>query len=444
MPMTAFGIRGVIEGFYGKPWSHTERIDMLNFMAKTRMNMYFLAPKDEPGHRRSWQELRPEHEILQLRELVSHATKLEIGFASAVSPGQTITYSDPGELAALKNRLKQYLECGVSAVGVFFDDIPNEFQSQLDAESFSSFAQAHAYIGNEIFNWLTTEYPDATLIICPTVYRGTGKEEYLVELGSALNSDIHLLWTGIQICSFRLDVRDAIIFEQSAHRKALYWDNYPVNDVAMIHELHIGPLRAREAGLVEHSEGLLSNPMWQAEASKIPLWTIADYLADPLAYDPDSSWERALMNVIPNDRDRSAFRSFARTSLGSCLNDDSAPEFSAALAGAAFHYRRKNMKAAVEILSTVADEISKACAVIQSADFTNSRLAIETAPWIADYARGGQILAEVAENLASDPDGTIVHMLAREVLTWRSRIFGDSLHMFLGELADDLNSSEFH
>lgn len=30
--MNAFGIRGIIEGFYGKPWTHAERIDMLNFL----------------------------------------------------------------------------------------------------------------------------------------------------------------------------------------------------------------------------------------------------------------------------------------------------------------------------------------------------------------------------------------------------------------------------
>jgi len=442
--MTVFGIRGIIEGFYGKPWTHSERLDMLNFMAKAGMNTYFLAPKDEPGHRRSWQDLRPEHEISQLSELVSHATKLEISFASAVSPGQTITYSDPGELEALKNRLKQYLECGVSAVGVFFDDIPNEFQSQLDTEAFSSFAQAHAYIGNELFDWLSIEYPKATLIICPTVYRGTGKEEYLVELGGALNTQIHLLWTGLQICSYRLDVRDALIFEKNAHRKPLYWDNYPVNDVAMIHELHIGPLRAREAELVGHSEGLLSNPMGQAEASKIPLWTIAEYLADPHSYNPEASWDRALAVVIPNERDRSAFRNFARTSLGSCLNDDSAPEFSSALAEVAFNYRRQDLPAAIQILASTAREISEVCSVLLAPEFSNMKLLSESAPWILDYQRGGQLLQEVAANLAGRRDGHAIQELAKEVLTWRSRIFGDSLHMFLGELADDLNSPEFH
>jgi hypothetical protein len=67
--MNSFGIRGVIEGFYGKPWSHEERIDMLDFLARTKLDTYFLAPKDEPGHRRSWQELRPNTEINKLKEL---------------------------------------------------------------------------------------------------------------------------------------------------------------------------------------------------------------------------------------------------------------------------------------------------------------------------------------------------------------------------------------
>ena len=442
--MKSFAIRGVIEGFYGKPWTHVERIDMLNFLAKAKLNTYFLAPKDEPGHRRSWQDLRPESELAKLRELVSHAATVGIDFGTAVSPGQTIIYSDPSELAALKGRLTQYLELGINLVGVFFDDIPNDFQSESDAKAFTSFAQAHATLGNQLHDWLKVEYPSASLVICPTVYRGTGREEYLVEIGSLLNSDVQLLWTGIQICSFRLDVRDALIFEESANRKPLYWDNYPVNDVAMIHELHIGPLRARESGLVDHSEGLLANPMGQAEASKIALWTIGEYLADPINYNPDESWDRALDQVIPNSDDRAAYRKFARTSLGSCLNDDAAPEFSEALGEIAFSYRRGQMSVAIEKLNSLALEISIASLVIQSPSFSNLKLAKESDPWVQDYRRGGEILELLAQNLAKRADGHYVRELADESLTWRSRIFGDSLHMFLGELADDLNSVEFH
>ena len=97
--MSTFGIRGVIEGFYGKPWTHVERIDMINFLEKAKLNTYFLAPKDEPGHRRSWQDLRPDSELVKLRELVAHATSKGITFGTAVSPGQTIIYSDSADKA---------------------------------------------------------------------------------------------------------------------------------------------------------------------------------------------------------------------------------------------------------------------------------------------------------------------------------------------------------
>jgi hyaluronoglucosaminidase len=442
--MNSFGIRGVIEGFYGKPWTHVERIDMINFLEKAKLNTYFLAPKDEPGHRRSWQDPRPDSELIKLRELVAHATSQGITFGTAVSPGQTIIYSDPSELAALKGRLTQYLELGINLVGVFFDDIPNDFQSDSDATAFTSFAQAHATLGNQLHEWLEQNYPSAQLVICPTVYRGTGYEEYLVEIGKLLNKSVNLLWTGIQICSFRLDVRDALIFQESAKRKPLYWDNYPVNDVAMVHELHIGPLRARESGLVEHSEGLLANPMTQAESSKIALWTIGEYLIDPKNYDPDQAWDRALAELISNSEDRAAYRKFARTSLGSCLNDDASPEFSGALGDVAFSYRRGEMPAAIAKLKSMALEISIASVIIKSPTFSNPKLAEESAAWVEDYQRGGEILELLAENLSRKPEADYVKQLATEVLTWRSRIFGDSLHMFLGELADDLNSAEFH
>jgi hyaluronoglucosaminidase len=442
--LSSFGIRGVIEGFYGKPWTNEERIDMLNFLAKTKLNTYFLAPKDEPGHRRSWQELRPESELAKLNELVAHATSKGISFGTAVSPGQTIIYSSASELAALKGRLKQYLDLGINLVGVFFDDIPSDFQSEDDAKAFESFAQAHAWLGNQIFDWLASEYPTAQLVLCPNVYRGTGHEDYLVEIGKLLNTRVHLLWTGLQICSYRLDVRDAVIFEENANRKPLYWDNYPVNDVAMIHELHIGPLRARESGLVDHSEGLLANPMGQAEATKISLWTIAEYLNDPLHYDPEAAWDRALSELISDVKDRAAYRSFARTSLGSCLNDDAAPEFSAALAKVAFNYRLGKMPLAIAQLKAIATEIASASALIQSPNFSNQKLAAESDPWVAHFQRGGQILELLAKNLEEQADGEFVRVLADEALTWRSRIFGDALHMFLGELSDDLNSQKGH
>jgi len=51
-----FANRGVIEGFYGPPWSHQDRLDMIRFMGRVGMNMYFYGPKDDPFHREKWRE----------------------------------------------------------------------------------------------------------------------------------------------------------------------------------------------------------------------------------------------------------------------------------------------------------------------------------------------------------------------------------------------------
>ncbi len=48
---SSFKLRGIIEGFYGKPWSDENRIDIIRFCGKNKMNAYWYAPKDDPYHR---------------------------------------------------------------------------------------------------------------------------------------------------------------------------------------------------------------------------------------------------------------------------------------------------------------------------------------------------------------------------------------------------------
>jgi len=37
-------IRGVIEGFYGEPWSHEERLDLIAFCGREGFNTWVHAP----------------------------------------------------------------------------------------------------------------------------------------------------------------------------------------------------------------------------------------------------------------------------------------------------------------------------------------------------------------------------------------------------------------
>ena len=49
-------LSGVIEGFYGKPWTRAERFELFDWMAAWGLNTYVYAPKDDLHHRALWRE----------------------------------------------------------------------------------------------------------------------------------------------------------------------------------------------------------------------------------------------------------------------------------------------------------------------------------------------------------------------------------------------------
>ena len=55
-PRTAspFAIRGVIEGYYGRPWTQAQRLELIDFLADRGMNTFVYGPKDDPLVRRDW------------------------------------------------------------------------------------------------------------------------------------------------------------------------------------------------------------------------------------------------------------------------------------------------------------------------------------------------------------------------------------------------------
>ena len=56
---------GVIEGFYGDPWSHAERLACIDAMAGWGANAYVWAPKSEPRHRNAWADEFTAQEVEQ-------------------------------------------------------------------------------------------------------------------------------------------------------------------------------------------------------------------------------------------------------------------------------------------------------------------------------------------------------------------------------------------
>ena len=70
MAGSPFAVRGVIEGFYGRPWTHQQRLGIIDFIGQRDMNLFMYGPKDDPLVRRDWRLAYDGPARARLQELV--------------------------------------------------------------------------------------------------------------------------------------------------------------------------------------------------------------------------------------------------------------------------------------------------------------------------------------------------------------------------------------
>ncbi len=431
----AFAVRGIVEGFYGRPWTHAQRLDLVRFIADRGMNTFVYTPKDDPLMRRDWRAEYTGDELARLDELVRECHRVGVDFVYCLSPGLSIRYSDPVDVAALITKLRSVTPLGVTSFGLLLDDIPATLQYDDDLAAWPDLASAHADLTAAVRAGL----PDgARLMVCPTQYFGYGTEPYITRLGAGVDADVDLFWTGRLICSPSLDLDDALVFAESTGRPPLYWDNYPVNDVAMTHELHLGPYRGRAADLDSASRGVIANGMEYAESSKIAFATIADYLWSPADYDPEASWRVALRDVVGSEHDLPAFAMFADTVRSSCLSLDDAPELVAALERFALLQHLGRDREAADELGDYASRALAAAEHLLGGAVVNRALVAEAEPWIRSFRVGALALQRIAELAAEGrldaAASTALAALRDQLIAARRRVFGDALDMTLTDL----------
>lgn len=299
----AFGVRGVIEGFYGRPWSWSERERMLRFMGAQGFNLFVYAPKNDPIHRDRWREPYLPEELQRFGRLAAVGRDHGVEVAFGLSPLH-FHYSDPDELAAFTRKLGAVRLLGIESFSLLLDDMPSRFRFDDDLHRFGTLAHAQAWLCRE----LLTALPGTRLIFTPTEYHGSGRSAYLETLGHELPREVDIFWTGPQVCSPEIPLADALTVGETLGRPVLYWDNYPVNDLDMRYDLHLRPLIGRDPRLPEGCRGLVANGALGAEASKVALHTVAAYLADPAGYDPELAWHAALLEVAGDPDDAAAAR----------------------------------------------------------------------------------------------------------------------------------------
>lgn len=294
--------RGVVEGFYGTPWSMKARGEQMKFYGDYKMNTYIYAPKDDPYHRSpNWRDPYPADKAAELKKLVEEANANAVDFVWAIHPGQDIRWNDE-DRDYLVRKFGQLYDLGVRSFAVFFDDITGEGTDPVRQ------AKLLNYIDD---NFIKSKPDVKPLLMCPTVYTGSwGKQnDYLKTMGDMLNPDINIMYTGEEVIVSI--TRETIDWVNSQIKRPVYvWWNFPVTDYVR-NRLLMGPVYGNDTTLTSLDiTGFLSNPMEHAEASKIAIYSIADYSWNPATYNSEKSWKDAIAMLVPSDAE--ALECFAR------------------------------------------------------------------------------------------------------------------------------------
>lgn len=301
-----FHRRGIVEGFFGPPWSSEHRQALFQFGAPRGMNTYLYAPKDDPYHRARWTEPYPPRQWRVLLQLVREAQRQKIDFVYGFHPGKGLCFGADRPVRFLLEKAQRFYESGVRTFAVLFDDIRSRLEHARDRVQFkNSLARAEGLWLQEIQSRQPSTWNNVEWWICPSYYTpdpllarmfGAFEADFLEMLNESLPPDIACFWTGPEVVPERITAAHMRGIAQRLKRPVLLWDNYPVNDLTMSDELHIGPLQGRDPQLPRAVYGYLNNPLLQEELSFVPLSTCFDYAANPRAYDPERSWAQAVMH----------------------------------------------------------------------------------------------------------------------------------------------------
>ena len=291
-------LRGVVEGFYGTPWTFEDRADILDFCRQNNLNSYIYAPKDDPYHRDKWRKPYPADKLNELRQLVALANKNRIRFIFAVSPGLDLNYKSDEDFRLLIRKLDTIYNIGVRDFAIFFDDLKDENGNHHES------GKNQAEFLNRVQKNLRERYKDvAPLITVPTEYyyedmvKGGKPKPYTRDFAETLDPRIVVLYTGRGVVCDGITDKELAEVNKIFGREVGVWWNYPVNDYSLTPD---GNRNVKLAlGAIENlpsakMTAIFFNPMEQVQLSKIALATGAIYANNPATYDPEQAWDKVL------------------------------------------------------------------------------------------------------------------------------------------------------
>ena len=409
--MKADFLSGVIEGFYGPPWTATERSMVLNWMQAFQLNTYLYAPKDDLKQRLLWRVPYTSQETSELKVLIDNCHAHGVRFVFAISPGLDMAYAQASELETLQGRLEQVHELGVRDFAILFDDIPDSMRAE-DRRRFGTFALAQSHVANHLYRYLTGRASSsARFFFCPTPYcgrmrrAGLGGERYLEEIGETLDPGIDVFWTGPEIISSQIPVSHIESLANTLRRPPLLWDNLHANDYDG-QRFYCGPYSGRPLELRSEIQGILHNPNNEALLNFVPWKTLSDFIHAKATWNPRESYLNAMKDW------HASFESAGSpidledlVLLGDCFY---LPEEEGSEAAQLFHNAEQWLKAPLDKkqdfyrpFQEAATRLRKICGEIVNLEDRHLFSALHRKTW--DLREEMELLLTLAKQMKSDP-----------------------------------------
>ena len=281
---------GLIEGYYGKPWSWQQRRDNVAFLSSHGYRFYLYAPKADPHLRRLWREDHPEDVASEISALAASCREHGMRFGVGLSPTRLQHGFDDSAREALDRKLAFLNDIGIDDLALLFDDMMGDVPDLAKRQI-------------EVVEWAAARSRAARLFVCPSYYTddplldkvfGARPAGYLEELGRALDPQIHMFWTGEEVCSREYSTGHIERVTEQLRRKPFLWDNYPVNDgERMSQYLHVRAFTGRPAALAALIAGHGVNPALQPVLTRIPALS----LIESYQRGPDYEYGSAFLNA---------------------------------------------------------------------------------------------------------------------------------------------------
>jgi hypothetical protein len=286
---------GLIEGFFGLPWSWEERRGNVDALAPHGYGFYLYAPKADAHLRERWQDPHPPEEMEALAAFAADCRAAGVRFGLGLSPFELHLHEGGAWKEPLAAKLDLLAEIGAVDLAILFDDMRGDVPALAERQAaIVDFVAARA--GADRIFCCPSYYSDDPIL---DVAFGQRPERYLEDLGRLLDPAIEIMWTGEEVCSAEFTPGHLDRVGEALRRRPFLWDNYPVNDGArMSQHLHLRAFTGRPATIGPHISGHGINPASQAVLSRIPALTLAESYARGELYEYGRAWERAAEAVL--------------------------------------------------------------------------------------------------------------------------------------------------